>query len=75
MPRTFRRNGTRRYKRKTLSKSAVYSRTSARSQARQIYALKRRVSSLSRSVRPELKIKDNDPETFDLHNAAWANSY
>lgn len=75
MPRTFRRNGTRRYKRKTLSKSAVYSRTSARSQARQIYALKRRVSSLSRSVRPELKIKDFSPETFDLHNAAWTNSY
>lgn len=75
MPRTFRRNGTRRYKRKTLSKSAVYSRTSARSQARQIYALKRRVSALTRINRPEIKVKDANPTTFVMNNAAWTDSY
>lgn len=75
MPFYRRRKGVRRYKRKTLTKTNVYSRTSAKSQARQIYALKRRVSTLSRVTRPELKVKDNSPETFDLHNAAWTNSY
>lgn len=62
-------------RRKTLSKANVYSKTGARSQARQIYALKRRVSTLSRITRPELKIKDSSIQSFTLHNAAWTDSY
>lgn len=67
----------RRYSRrkKTLSKANVYSKTGAKSQARQIYALKRRVNAISRINRPELKLKDSSIASFDLYNAAWTNSY
>ena len=58
-----------------LSTRKIFSRTGAKSQAKQIYALRRRVTTLSRRVKPELKVKDSSITSFDLHNAAWTNSY
>lgn len=75
MPRYYRRRGSRRYKRKTLTKSNIYSKTSARSQSRQIYALKRRVSALSRINRPEIKIRDGTVQTFTMSSGTWTDSY
>lgn len=37
--------------------------------------MKKRVSRLSRVTRPEIKVKDADPTSFNLHNAAWTDSY
>lgn len=61
----------RRYtKGRTLSKASVYSRTGAKSQARQIYALKRRVSRISRELSPETKVfyDSGAPFTFTMNN-------
>lgn len=76
MVRRYNRRYSRRYsRRKSLSKSRIFSKTGARSQARQIYALKRRVTTLARATRPEIKVKDSSIASFDLHNAAWTDSY
>nr|WDW25913.1 MAG: putative capsid protein [Canine stool-associated circular virus] len=56
MPYT-RRYRTRRYrKRRTLSNYNVATRTSARSQAKQIYALNRKVNYIQRMTKPEIKL-------------------
>lgn len=70
--RTFRRRVRRG---RQLSTRRIFSKTSAKSQAKQIYALRKRVSALARTTRPELKVKDSSISSFDLHNAAWADSY
>lgn len=53
----YRRYARRRtYRRKTLSNYRIATRTSARSQAKQIYALKRRINVIQRRTKPEILI-------------------
>lgn len=77
MPRYFRRRGgyRRRYK-KTLSKRNIFGRTGSKSQASQINALNRRITRISRAIRPELKVYNGSNKwDFDLNNGAAASSY
>ncbi len=53
MPRRYRKRTSR--SKRTLSTKRIYSRKSANAQANQIYALKRRVNSIYRKTRPEIK--------------------
>ncbi len=74
MPRRYRKR-TSRYS-KTLSTKRIYSRKSATAQAQQIYALKRRISSIYRKTRPEMKVLNGAilSKTFDsqtLLNTYW----
>lgn len=62
-PRNYRRY--RRYRRGgALSTKRIYSRTSAKSQATQIYALRKRVTALQNALRPDVKIVNGTPATF-----------
>lgn len=55
MVKYYRKKYSRRnYRRKTLSTSRIFSKTGAKSQAKQIYALKRSVSSLKKRFKPEI---------------------
>lgn len=69
---TYRR---RNYRRKQLSTRTIFSKTSAKSQAKQIYALRKRVNALARINAPELKVKDTSPVSFTLNSGAWSDSY
>lgn len=72
MPRSF---GPRRFRRvvrrrRTLSSRNVFLHTGAKSQARQIYALNRRVSKLARAAKPEKKVKTDTPSTSTFSSRA-----
>lgn len=73
---SFYRRG-RRYSRRgrALRTTNVLTRTSARSQARQIFALNKKVNRLNYLARPEVKIYDNgvDPYVFDTANEGSLN--
>lgn len=80
MPRYSSRRGyrSRRYKRsrKTLSKRNVYLNRSAKSQAVQIAALNRRVTRITRSIRPEVKVfYGSNKWTFNMDNSEWSRSF
>lgn len=56
MPRKYskKRSYRRRYKRSRLSKSKIFSKTSAKSQASQIYALKKKINYVYRNTKPDI---------------------
>lgn len=69
MPRYYVRNrySKKRYNRKTLSTKNIYTKTRARSQASQIYALNKKVNSIYRKTKPERKVvHDIAPVTVTL---------
>lgn len=81
MPRTYSRRGYRRRRtnrtRRALSKRNVFMNRSARSQAMQIAALNRRITTLSRATRPEIKISQvsDNLGDFNLSSEALTSSY
>lgn len=55
----YRRSGgryRRNYRRRTLSSYSIATRTGARAQAKQIYSLNRRITSIQRRTKPEIKV-------------------
>ena len=60
MPRKYYKRSNRKYSRRTLSTRNIYSNRSARSQAYQIAALKRRINYVSRQCKPEIKVLTSD---------------
>lgn len=57
-------------KRSTLSTRNIYGHRSAKSQANQIYALRKRVFSLSSKLKPDVKILSGTPATFTFTSEA-----
>lgn len=73
MPRVYRRRIYRRRRgSRTLSTRNIYSRTSAKSQAKQIAALRRRVTRVTRAMRPEIKVFSGSDSTFDFNMSSGA---
>ena len=67
----FRTNRVRRYRRsRALSARRIYTRTSARAQAGQIMALKRKINRVSRNLRKEVQIKTVDDYSKTFTNSA-----
>lgn len=73
MVRRYRRS--RRYGRKTLRSSNIYTRTSAKSQARQIVALNRRVSRVYKSLRPDTNVYLTDAQSIVFTNSSTGTVY
>lgn len=73
----YRRNRRRFYRRKrlTLSTRNIYSRTSARSQASQIAALRRRVSKVYRATKPEKKVLNVAPASGYFSSESGGSTY
>lgn len=70
MPRKiYKRSNYRKYSRRTLSTRNIYSNRSARSQAYQIAALKRRINYVSRQCKPEIKVLTSDLVSDDFDSA------
>lgn len=67
--RNYRRN------RRTLSNRSVYSKTSARSQARQIALLRNRVNSVYKATRPEMKVLNGSIIYKTLDSQTLFNTY
>uniref|UniRef100_A0AAU8H8H1 Cap n=1 Tax=CRESS DNA virus TaxID=3138951 RepID=A0AAU8H8H1_9VIRU len=65
-----RRRGTR-----TLSTKSIFSSRSARSQANQIYALRRRVARIGRQLRPDIKVAVTTLTSATLNNSAFSSTY
>lgn len=65
-----RRRGTR-----TLSTRSIFSSRSARSQANQIYALRRRIARIGRQLRPDVKQSTIGPFSKTFTNNATANTW
>lgn len=57
-----------RRRRGPLTTRRIFSRTSAKSQANQIYALRKRVSSLNKRLRPDVKVLSGTPATFTYNS-------
>lgn len=55
-----RRRAYRRSRRRSLSTRRIFGNRSARSQANQIYALRKRVASINRRLRPDIKVVDGN---------------
>ncbi len=66
--RSYRRN-------KALSTARIFSKTSAKSQAKQIYALKKSVNGLKRRFRPEIYTHHINIDTKTFTNGSLADSY
>ena len=64
-----------RYNRRTLSTPAIFSKTGHKSQARQIYALKRRVSAMNKQLRPEIKTNYIQATSWNLSSDQLTNTY
>lgn len=64
---------TRRTKRSTLSTRRIFSRTSAKSQASQIYALRRSIRRLSQQTKPETKVWIGGSANFTFTSDAFTN--
>lgn len=79
MVRTYRKRYSRKRSaaRKSLSTAKIFGKTSAKSQARQIYALRKAVSSLNRRFRPEIKTLENwgGPTSQTLTSGTLSDSY
>lgn len=71
MVRRYRRRSSRRNR--VLRSSNVYRRTSAKSQARQIVALNKKVSRVYKSLRPDTQVYYTQAFTRDFNNSAAAN--
>lgn len=63
------------YRRYGLSKRRIYSRTSAKSQASQIDTLNRRINSINKRFRPEIKTHHNAVDSHTFTNSLIADSY
>lgn len=77
MPRYFNRRYKRRnYRRKALTTARIFGKTSAKSQAKQIYALKKSVNSLNRRFKPEI-MTHHLPNVYTktFTNSTFADSY
>lgn len=61
-----------RRRRGPLTTRRIFSRTSAKSQANQIYALRKRVSSLNRKLRPDVKVLNGIPASFTYNSGLLA---
>lgn len=68
-------NRRRNYRRKALSTSRIFGRTSAKSQAKQIYALKKSVNTLNKRFKPEIYTHHNDAISKTFTNSTFAASY
>lgn len=64
----------RRYRSRTLSTRSVYTRTGAKAQAGQILALRRRVSRISRRIRPDIKVFQSGVTSITFTNSALSNT-
>lgn len=66
-----------RKRRSALSTKRIYSKTSAKSQANQIYALRKRVTALNKRFRPEIKTLENwgGPTSQTLTSGTLSDSY
>lgn len=60
----------RNYRRKSLSASRIFGKTSAKSQAKQIYALRNHVSRINRKLRPDIKILSGSPRVYTFSSSA-----
>lgn len=60
---------------KNLTTRNIFSRTKAKQQAKQIYSLRKRVSAISRVLRPEIKTAITKYDGFDLDSVAYSSSY
>lgn len=70
----YRRRYRRGRKRSTLSKYKIATKTSARAQSRQIYALNRKINNIQRRTRPETKIKWFESNTIQPGAPTEANN-
>lgn len=76
MPRySNRRYKRRNYKRKALSTSRIFSKTSAKNQAKQIFALKKSVNTLNKRFRPEIYTHHIDATSKTFTNSSFGASY
>lgn len=60
---------------KTLSARNIYSNKSAKSQSKQIYALKKRINKVYRACKPEYKIYDGLNTTYNFSSSDITNTY
>ena len=70
-----RRYRRRSYRRKALSNRAVYGKTGAKSQARQIATLRNRLNYFARRNRPEIKHKFSGSSSFTFDNSVATNTW
>ena len=75
MPRKFSRKYSRKSSRRTLSTRNIFSNRSAKSQANQIYRLRRRLNYISKMNRPELKVLYSDASSFSFDSQTVMNTY
>lgn len=75
MPRYFRRRGYRSRKRNTLSTRNIFANRSAKSQANQIFKLRKRLNYISKVNRPETKVKYNSASSFSFDSSTLLNTY
>lgn len=66
-------HGRRRHSRSVLSTRNVFSRTSAKSQAMQIYALRKKVAKINRKLKPDIKVLSGSPRVTEFTSNALAN--
>lgn len=69
------RYSRRRYGYRALSTRRIFSRTSAKSQASQIYALRRSMQAIAAACRPETKVAIGTPDTFTMTNSSVGDTY
>lgn len=75
MPRVSRRRYAKKRSSRALRTSSIFGKTSAKSQARQIAALKRRVSRVYKNCRPEIKSFVGDAETISYTSSSTSSYY
>lgn len=76
MPRYYNRRYKRRYsKRKTTGAKNVFMNRSAKSQAKQIYSLSKRVNSVYRACKPEYKLFSGTNESYNFNSGAVGSTY
>ena len=64
-----------RYNRRNLSTSAIFGKTGRKSQARQIYALRRRISAMNKQLRPEIKTRYTAATQWNMSSDQLTNTY
>lgn len=75
MAKKFRRYYGRSRKWRNLSTRNIFSNRSAKSQATQIYSLRKRLNYLSKINRPEVKVLYNDAQSFNFDSQTLLNTY
>ena len=75
MVRYSRRYRSSRAKRSTLSTRRIFSRTGARAQANQIYALRKRVNYVYKKTKPERKVAVSGPASFSFNSGITGGVY